>query len=373
MNFSSGKSGAQASQAVSIQAMCTTAAPDLRRTGRTGFFHRGSCSAFAVVVASALLLGACGGGGGSSSSSASANNNVNNNQSAAVVLAAEANAPGLTNVTSTDGLNWFNFRRQQMGLSTLIRNSIIDKAAQAHSDYQRLNNTITHDEIAGKAGFTGVQLYDAEVAANAIFTTPPDRLRAAGYQFTQSPFAFGEVISATSDLSGFNAAEDLIAAIYHRFVIFEPKFREAGAGYGTVSGGYTYFTTNFAANGLGTGLGTGNLAGYPFSGQINVPTIFYSDRESPDPVPGRNEVGYPISVHADINGTVLVKTFTVQPRNGAVLPTYLLTRSADSHTPASAASIIPAAVLAAKTTYDVVFDGTVDGIAVVRNWSFTTQ
>lgn len=335
-------------------------------------------TALVAAISAALALVACGGGGGSSGSATSGSaNNVGTSGSVQtsqpIILAAEANAPALTNITATDGLNWFNFRRQQMGLSALTRNGIVDKAAQAHSDYQRLNNTITHDEIAGRPGFTGAELYNKLVDPDAVFTTAPDRLRAAGYRFTETEFAFGEVISATSSQSGFDAAEDLIAAIYHRFVIMEPKFREAGAGSATVSGGYTYFTTNFTANGLGAGLGTGGLRAYPYSGQINVPTVFYSDRESPDPVAGRNEVGYPISVHADIDGKIVVTSFTIAPRNGTALPTYLLTRTADIHTPESAAAIIPAAVLTAKTVYDVAFAGTVDGVSVTRSWSFTTQ
>jgi hypothetical protein len=100
---------------------------------------------------------------------------------------------------------------------------------------------------------------------------------------------------------------------------------------------------------------------------------FFSDTESPDPVASRNEVGYPISIHADITSTVGIQSFTVQPRGGAVLPVQLLTRAADANTPRSAASIVPLDALAGATTYDVRFTGTVDGTAVDRSWSFTTR
>ena len=39
----------------------------------------------------------------------------------------------------------------------------------------------------------------------------------------------------------------------------------------------------------------------------------------------------------------------------------------------SAAAIVPFDVLAARTTYDVQFAGTVDGVVVNRVWSFTTR
>ena len=249
-----------------------------------------------------------------------------------------------------------------------MRNEKIDAAAQNHSNYQKINNVITHDEDPNKQGFTGV--------------TTSDRLNAAGYRLPLNDYAYGEVISSTSDPSGFHAAEDLIAAIYHRFLVFEPMFKEGGAGAATVSGGLTYFTANFAAIRLNTGLAQGNVLVYPFPDQQRVPANFFSDNESPDPVPDRNEVGYPISVHANITSTLVVNSFTVSPRGGTALPVHLLTgtanpnapnRPVDIHTPTSAAAIIPLQPLAAATTYDVQFVGLVDDTAVSRSWSFTTQ
>ncbi len=204
-------------------------------------------------------------------------------------------------------------------------------------------------------------------------TTLINRLNAAGYTFTQGSHAYGEVIAASGDPSGFNAADDLITAIYHRFVIFEPMFLEAGTGSATVPNGYTYFTAKFAANGLGPGLGQGNLVTYPAPNQERIPTIFYSDRESPDPVPNQNETGYPVSIHADITTTVTVQSFTLQARNGAPLTVRLLSRPLDANTPNSAAAIVPLAVLSSQTTYDVQFIGTVGGTPVNRSWSFTTR
>lgn len=303
----------------------------------------------------ALMLASCGGGGGNSSSSGVVSSSSGSNSQ----LALEPNAPQLAGNTATDGFNWFNYRRQQAGLAPVVRTATIDTAAQAHSEYQKLNDTITHDEIPGKPGFTGATL--------------PDRLRAAGYTFTQSRYSYGEVISATGDTSGFNAAEDLITAIYHRFVILEPKFKEAGSGFATVTGGYTYFTTNFTSNGLSGGLGIGRVITYPFNNQQRVPTDFFSDREIPDPVPNQNQVGYPISVHADITSTINVQSFTLKPRGGSAVSVKLLTESTDAETPPSTAAIIPLSVLAAQTTYDVQFIGTVDGVPVTRSWSFVTR
>jgi uncharacterized protein YkwD len=292
------------------------------------------------LVAALFFLTACGGGGGSDGG-------------------LTATTATVKTQTATDGLTQFNLRRQQLGLQVVVRNDALIDAAQRHSEYQAINSEITHEQTAGKPGFTGV--------------TVGDRLQAANYQFTQNSYAYGEVISKTSDPSGSSAAEDLIAAIYHRFVIFEPMFKEVGVGAAAVGDGPTYFTTDFAANGLDTGLGAGNFVMYPRDGQQNVPRVFYSDNEVPDPVPTRNAVGYPISIHADILGTVTVQSFTVRPQNGLDMQVQLLSNANDQYTRSSVAAIVPLDVLAAGTIYEVRFIGSVDGFAVDRSWSFTTQ
>jgi uncharacterized protein YkwD len=308
-----------------------------------------------ALIAAALLTACGGGGGGGGGRSAP----PAASPSTPISITDQPNSPRALGDMAADGINWFNYRRQQAGLAALARNSLLDKAAAGHSNYQRLNDTITHTQVAGRPGFTGANLID--------------RLNAAAYVFDQGSYSYGEVISATGDKSGFNAAEELIAAIYHRFVIFEPRFKELGAGVGSVPDGYTYFTTNFAANGLAPGLGRGGLVQYPVNGQTKVPRNFFSDRETPDPISGRNEVGYPISVHADITARVAVQSFTLRPRGGSPLATHLLSADSDTNTGASVAAIVPLEVLAAGTVYDARFTGTVGGVQVDRSWSFTTQ
>lgn len=303
----------------------------------------------------ACLLAACGGGGNPGTTGVP----TNPTPSPTPIVPVVPGSPAITGNIATDGLNWLNFRRSQAGLSVLTRTAQIDSAAQNHSDYQRLNNTVAHDEIAGNPGFTG--------------QTPLERLSHVGYFFTGS-YAYGEVISASTSSSGQYLAEELITAIFHRFVIFEPKFREIGAGSATAASNYTYFTTNFTANnGFGAGLGAGQIVSWPVNGQTGVTRNFFSDFEAPDPVAGINEVGYPVSVHADIDVTLAVTSFTIHPHGGANLSVKLLEHSAsDQHTPSSAAAIVPLTVLAGSTTYDVSFSGTSNGTPISKTWSFTT-
>lgn len=300
----------------------------------------------------AALLSACGGGGDNGS------NTSLNTSTPAGQLTQEPGAPALSNDIATDGFNWFNYRRSQIGLAPLVRNGLIDNAALGHSNYLNSNNTVAHEQVVGKPGFTGVKL--------------GDRLAKAGYVATSLQ---GEVIAGAANTSGFYLAEELITAIYHRFVIFEPLFKEGGAGAAVNTSGYAYFTTDLAGNSrLGPGLTAGQLVVYPFSGQVKVATSFSSNNESPDPVPNQDVVGYPISVHANYGTPISVTTFSVRQRGaGADLTVRLLKSDNDEHTPVSAASIIPLAALSAATTYDVSFIGKVNGADVTRSWSFTTR
>lgn len=339
-----------------------TAAVPLSET-RTQRLRVGSGMAAAAL---AVLLTACGGGGGGDSGGASTPAPVSNTPAGAVTgtaptLASTTGAPALTGDIATDGFNWFNFRRAQAGLPALARNSLIDLAALNHSRYQQVNGVISHDEVAGNPGFTGTNVLN--------------RLTAAGYQFNRSAsLAYGEVIAGGSGLNGFGLAENLITGIYHRFAVFEPVFKEAGAGNAVAPNGYAYLTSDLTANnGFGPGLGRGRVVVYPFASQTGVSTWFPSNEEVPDPVPNQDVVGYPISVHADITAKLVVNSFTVRPRGGSDLAVRLLTAATDTDTPTSAAAIIPLAVLAAGTVYDVTFTGTADGTTASRSWSFTTQ
>ncbi|WP_307727362.1 CAP domain-containing protein [Telluria mixta] len=309
----------------------------------------------ALACTAAWALVACGGGGGGSSAGAP------NVTPSTGFSGQDASAPTATNNIATDGLNWINYRRSQIGMPALARNGVIDTAAQGHSDYQRINNVVTHDQTAGKTGYTGARLQD--------------RLTNAGYVFGQ-PNAIGEVISATSNGSGFYMAEELITAIYHRFVIFEPVFKEIGAGAATTSANYSYFTADFVANnGYGTGIPVGTIVTWPFNGQTQVTPNFNSDYEEPDPVPDRDVVGYPVSVHTNLTRKLTVQSFTIRARGSNTdLATRMLVQGQDTNTSTqSAAAIVPLAQLASATTYDVSFSGAVDGVPISRSWSFTTK
>jgi uncharacterized protein YkwD len=318
-----------------------------------------------AALVAALGLAGCGSGSGSDdnndspASQVTGGTAVNPEPSAATPEPTPgAAAPARTGNIAVDGRNWINYRRGQAGVPLVPENAQINNAALGHSEYLRVNNLMSHDQIAGRQGFTG-----ADLGA---------RLNAAGYTLLASRgYAYGEVISGSSNGTGFFMAEELITAIYHRFVIFEPMFREIGTGAATASSGYSYFTADFASrDGYGPGIARGAIVTWPFNGQTQVVPNFFSNTEQPDPVPNANEVGYPISVHANLDSNVAVTSFTVRPRGGSDLAVLRVDPLSNNK---PAASIVPLQPLRAATVYDVSFTGTVNGAAVTRAWSFTTR
>ncbi|RZA33408.1 MAG: CAP domain-containing protein [Lysobacteraceae bacterium] len=311
-----------------------------------------------ALLTAASTLAACG-GGGSDSAGASATPPVGVTPPPGTSPGTPDAGPVATNNIAVDGRNWINYRRAQAGVPVVTENAQINIAALGHSEYLRTNNLMSHDQKPGNPGFTGA--------------TIKDRLNAAGYTIPDRGFAYGEVISGATNGSGFYMAEELITAIYHRFVMFEPKFREIGTGAATSASRYNYFTADFATRGgFGPGIAANAVVIWPFNGQTGVTPNFFSDSEEPDPVPNINNVGYPISVHANIDSTVAMQTFTVRPRGGANLQVQVVNSSATA-AERTAIAIVPLAPLAAATTYEVSFSGTVNGSPVTRDWSFTTR
>lgn len=329
-----------------------------------------SFRSLAFILFAGLLVASCGGGGDDRAASFSI---------------------GSTGSTASEGFAQINSRRVSAGIPPLVFSSEIALAAQNHSDYQRINgpfnedggpSPITHAETPGKPNFTGVEAC-------------PDRITAAGYVLDpQQGYGCGEVISALSDSSGVAAAEELIAAVYHRFIVLQPSFRDAGAGAAPSSDGrFVIFTQNFAVRGSFAGLGSGNFAVYPFHGQTMVPTSFSHSTEMPDPLPPSmfpeyidKAVGYPVSVHADLDQRIDVTTFTLrQQTDSALMSARLLSVATDAETQSFSAGIVPFQQLSPNTAYVAEFSGTIcvrnvetdqcvsAPVPVARTWTFTTS
>ncbi len=302
-----------------------------------------------LLLASTVLLSACGGH----------EHPVDPDAAQLSAIEAAAGAPTASGDVAADGIVWINFRRTQAGLPALRRDPRVDLAAARHSNYQQLNDLVTHDEDPRKPGY--------------IAAVTSERLRAADFPLLATAFADGEVIAATGTPDGFASVEGLLGAIYHRYVVLEPMFNAAGAGAAHRDGSFYWLTMNLVGLKGATGIAKGSVVVWPLPSQTNVRPNFFSDQETPDPVPQADEVGYPISVQANLDAVLRVDHFTLSDADGRTVDTTQLDARTDRDTPPSAASIIPLQPLRSGMTYSVSFAGRLDEQMIERSWSFTTR
>lgn len=169
------------------------------------------------------------------------------------------------------GLYRANCYRALMGLDAGLLEERLDVSAQAHADYMKSNNTLTHQETAGKSGYTGEWVWD--------------RAEAEGYPFTGG-MSIGEVVAYGSDAAG--SVDGWMNSVYHRLPFASPEWREAGFGQAGLYSAMTVVTP-WPDSG-------GSAILYPVDGQLDVPARFDSDGEWPDPAPSAGMVGPPITV-----------------------------------------------------------------------------
>ena len=115
------------------------------------------------------------------------------------------------------------------------------------------------------------------------------------------------------------------------------------------------------------------LAVWPSNGQTAVHTYCLSDQEIPNPVPGQDKVGYPVSLHAPMLSRLCVGRFTISEPGGEPLPVRLLDPSRDIDTPTSAAAIVPLQPLRPGCEYRARFADSFNDRPIALQWSFTTQ
>ncbi|GIO35731.1 hypothetical protein J41TS12_05920 [Paenibacillus antibioticophila] len=171
-----------------------------------------------------------------------------------------------------DALEYINKIRADAGLGSVTLNPFLTKAAENHAAYI-LANGLTHDEIAGKKGFTGER--------------PKDRVLAVGGS-TSLAQGVGEVASA-----GFSSLESAIDSMlntsYHREPYVSQYTSEIGV---ALNENRFVLLATFATT-------TSVISTYPYDGQNNVPTTFIGNTELPNPLSqfGISKSGYVISFY----------------------------------------------------------------------------
>ncbi|KWT93046.1 MULTISPECIES: CAP domain-containing protein [unclassified Variovorax] len=267
-----------------------------------------------------------------------------------------------------------NAERGRCGFGLVAQNAQLDAAAQAHADWQILNNQLSHTEVTGTPGFTGV--------------TPLDRVSAAGYvaggvgEEISSLFYSGSIAG-----TGVFGVRALLALPYHQLGMLS-GYRDVGI---ALRGSDQLGTT--ASRGPRTvqqfNLGFTRSAGrqepasdqvltYPCEGTTGV---FYEiTNETPNPVPGRDlrasPLGPGVVVAVRSGQTLAISSATMTTLSGRT-PVALrppLTKDSDPNAVLAAhqAVLIPDASLMPNTSYTVNVAGTNDGTPFQKTFNFAT-
>lgn len=325
-----------------------------------------------LATAMTIALAACGGGGGDDGGSKSPTTPPTTPTTpqapSSVPPSTSAATPtypaGDFRLTSYTDLNSY---RLAMGVGALRQDAFLDTAADNHLAYMKANALLAHEEILGKAGFTGVNPYEQAVAAGA------SKNQWISQSASMSAYCVDSFKNSVYHLQGITSNQETIG-IANRdgycVINFGLSTGANGSGYGLPSWG-------------GQQLAVGGMAYSPVDGE-QVVGSFIPAGESPNPAPDLTTAGHPIMfrVPAPESGDVLtVSNFMLTGPGGAAVPVRVLVPSkAKSGSIASAVEdtrlfagvvfMLPTQPLSSGT-YTATFTGARNGVAISKSWNFT--
>jgi len=250
----------------------------------------------------------------------------------------------------TEAQTYLNKIRKNMQMSLLAKNTHLKKAAQAHAKYMVINNEFGHEEIEKHRGFVGKKPWD----------------RAFKYAYLSKQIS--ENVSA-HHYNAQDSVNSLLSAIYHRFGFLSTTINEMGIGvyqdeFDSDKSAFVYDMGNSDLNNLCTSQsfrGSGkymlgcsdetlrirekdfsqainyakqtnpDIIVYPYNDQRDVPPVFYD--ESPDPLPGLDVSGFPISVEFNdfFYKNVTVLSFSLYDNKGIPIEVKPMDKESDIH------------------------------------------
>lgn len=247
-----------------------------------------------------------------------------------------------------------NSLRSKYGFSILNNNTQLYTAAKYHTFYLRNKDIPSHDENQNDPMFFGID--------------PLERSKRSGYTSNQSQYSVGEVV-AFYDGSHENDLEKFLVAIYHRFIVLDPKFDDVGY----------YYLKSDNKNIIEIMMGTTNLnkpiqySNYPYDDQTDVPVNFYPTQELPNPMPGYEIVGYPISFQITGGHKLEIKSFNLKNNSGQQIDGKFLIPSSDKEIQESQFAFIPYKPLSEQEKYTASIAGVINNNQFSKTWSFTTR
>ncbi|MEX2315482.1 MAG: CAP domain-containing protein, partial [Thermomicrobiales bacterium] len=249
-------------------------------------------------------------------------------------------------------LAMINTYRGWLGIPPLTIDPALQKAAEAHVEYYRLNfgdpalaEMGLHYQTPGKPGFTGVDFQD--------------RADAAGYDgwVNENAGLSGSMVWST---------KWFIATVGHRLTLLDPRYSHVGLA--AVDDGDIKFeiidlgTPDWVEN------TTPEWAAWPLDDTTGVGLRF--DGEAPNPFPGASyPIGYPISLKYFGPGELSFSSATIS--NGdQVVPSFA--EIGTGWLSRETVLLCASEPLELDTQYEVRFEGVANGQPFVKQWSFRT-
>jgi uncharacterized protein YkwD len=330
-----------------------------------------------LATAFAATLVACGGGGGGSAPATPTTPTIATAPVFATTVPIVTSVPASTYAPGSEekaAFDLLNAERAACGFGLLAQNTALDNAARGHADWLLTNNYTGHYQAAGTPGFTGV--------------SPEDRIIASGYS-SANTFKSTEVENdqRLAKLGrGNDGVRELLNAPYHMVGMLRGyteigiSVREVGS---TIKDSALVIDFgNKNTSGLQTGT-SNTLRTYPCAGSVGVERAMRG--ENPNPVPGRNmnaqPLGSSIGVVIDVDHIIKITNalMTNTTTGASVLVRAAVTKANDPNAAgenyylnSNEAFISADAPLAALTTYQATINGTDNGVAFSRTFSFTT-
>jgi hypothetical protein len=252
------------------------------------------------------------------------------------------------------GLARINEARAAIGVPPLKRNPALDQAASAHANYYKLNfgdpslaGMGLHYEEAGKPGFTGRSF--------------SDRAKAAGYSGSiNENIGLSGSLVATVDWS--------LDTINHRLTLIDPRYTDVG--FGVVNEG----RIKIEVIDLGTVQWRQTIEPHwepwPPPDSTNIGLRF--DGEGNNPIAGLSfPTGYPITLKYNGPGAVRFTGAKLSSPSQAEVP--IIAQTGTGFITRNTYMVLARSPLQQGTTYTITIDGTLDGNAFTRKWSFTTR
>ncbi len=289
---------------------------------------------------------------------------------AIVSAACPAEYPALEMVPTgaqDEAWRWINCYRNLASVELVPLSAGGALATDRHAAY--MDETTEYGMVETQTSATNYSGYDAL-----------ERLGAAGDEVDLADYSIYEMVVRTGNgeaVDARKAVDAWVNTVYHRPPLMRPRLDAVGVGFGGQYGDM------IAVGPWDTVAEGGQLltARYPAPGQAGVPTTFHSDAEYPDPAPGANEVGSPISVtfqaghwhdsdnHFDIE---LDPTgCSVTARGGEPVDLMLLDPENDGEL-VSTIVLLPEEPLEPGVTYDVEVSASIAGTPWSKDWTFTT-